>query len=108
MVPTLTAGVALRHPGTGAVVFLPTGSELPEWAAVQVGSHVLVEGPDAPRPGKTSVRKRPAGVPPPKVGAGSGRVRWAGYAADNGVEVDEAWSRDEVVAACEAAGLPTQ
>jgi hypothetical protein len=49
-----------------------------------------------------------AGGPPPKSGRGSGRDAWADYAEANGVEVTEADSKDDVIAACEAAGVPVE
>lgn len=45
---------------------------------------------------------------PPKGGAGSGKEAWADYAAERGVEVDEDATRDEIVAALDAAGVPTE
>jgi hypothetical protein len=46
--------------------------------------------------------------PPPKSGAGSGAKAWRGYAEAEGVTVDEKASRDDVIAALEAAGVPTE
>jgi hypothetical protein len=46
--------------------------------------------------------------PPPRGGAGSGRDAWSAYAAASGVEVDEDATRDDIVAALDAAGVPTE
>jgi hypothetical protein len=46
---------------------------------------------------------------PPRSGPGSGRSAWVAYAQDNDVEVtDDLKSRDDVIAACELAGVPTE
>lgn len=50
---------------------------------------------------------RPALVVPPKSGAGSGREEWAAYAAERGVQVEADDSRDDIIAAVEAAPVPT-
>lgn len=51
--------------------------------------------------------ERPALVVPPKSGAGSGREEWAAYAAERGVQVEADDSRDDIIAAVEAAPVPT-
>lgn len=45
---------------------------------------------------------------PPKGGAGSGVQVWARYAQSKNVELTEGMTRDDIVAACEAAGVPTE
>lgn len=45
---------------------------------------------------------------PPKDGSGSGKAAWHTYAAAIGVEVPADASRDDVIAAIEAAGKPTE
>lgn len=47
-------------------------------------------------------------VAPPKDGSGSGKAAWHTYAADIGVEVPADASRDDVIAAIEATGKPTE
>jgi hypothetical protein len=44
-----------------------------------------------------------AGDPPPKAGRGSGRDAWAAYADSVGVEVEDGWSRNDIIAAVEGA-----
>lgn len=46
--------------------------------------------------------------PPPKAGRGSGKEAWAAYAEAKDVEFDADASRDEIIAAVEAAGVPTE
>lgn len=120
MARKLTAGVVVRHPGSGVVVFLPEGSELPEWAESRVGDHVLTAEAATTRSNDTSEPElTPAqtntfaatqavnSVPPPKAGPGSSRARWVEYAAAYGIAVTDDETRDEIIAACEAAGVPT-
>lgn len=45
---------------------------------------------------------------PPKAGPGSSAEAWRTYAASIGVDVDAGASRDDVIAALEAAGKPTE
>lgn len=44
---------------------------------------------------------------PPRAGQGSGREKWADYAAAKGVTVDDEASRDEIIAALDNAGVAT-
>lgn len=65
----LTAGVVVRHPGSGDVVFLPSGSDLPGWADGLLGGHVLdtqVEAEDtaAVEQERPSRRRSPKATPP--------------------------------------------
>lgn len=75
--------------------------EVPEWAARQMGAHCFEDGehpfPDAPD----------AGGIPPKAGKGSGLEAWQKYAKTNGFEVGDA-GRDEIIAALDAEGIPTE
>lgn len=45
---------------------------------------------------------------PPKGGAGSAAENWRGYARSQGVDVAEDATREDVVAALEAAGIATE
>lgn len=48
-----------------------------------------------------------SGLPvPPQSGPGSGKDVWAAYADSKGVEYDDDATRDEIIAACKAAGVP--
>ncbi|MCX4470458.1 hypothetical protein OOK41_09080 [Micromonospora sp. NBC_01655] len=108
---TLTANTLVTHPETGEVVLLAVGGIVPEWAAGRVGAHLLDGG--SPRP-VSAPASAPAGSgssegdPPPKGGAGSGAQAWREYAAANNVEVAADASREDVVAALDAAGVRTE
>lgn len=93
----LTANVALRNPETGQPEVFEEGSVAPSWAADQVDDHVFA-----------ATARAADGEVPPKGGAGSGKDAWAAYAASRGVEVDEDATRDDIVAALESAGVPTE
>ncbi|HWU21556.1 MAG TPA: hypothetical protein VN088_08525 [Nocardioides sp.] len=45
---------------------------------------------------------------PPRSGRGSGTEAWASYAASNGVAVEDGASRDDIIAALDEAGVPTE
>lgn len=116
MAPRLTANVVVRNPD-GIATCLEAGTELPAWAVGRVGKHVLDSGQQEPaagaKPAEPSLNppppqpSGPVGTPPPKSGKGSTDAAWTKYASDNGVAVTEEMSRNEVIAACEAAGVPT-
>lgn len=57
------------------------------------------------RPGTVTIKGRWAASPPPLAGPGSARSKWAAYATDSGVQVGGEMTRDEIVAACRAAGV---
>ena len=99
----LTANVLVRHPDTGMVECLLEGSELPDWAADQVGDHVL-EGKSDKDAVENDGRKSDD-APPPIAGAGSSKAKWADYASAHGVEVGDDMSRDDIVDACRAKGV---
>ncbi|MEV0357110.1 hypothetical protein AB0H71_13715 [Nocardia sp. NPDC050697] len=89
--------------------FLP-GDDVPEWAAKQIKNPLAWgEGEKAPEPTPAVVSDSGDG-PPPQGGAGASRQRWADYAtpllAAKGVEVQEDWKREDIIAACEKAGVP--
>jgi hypothetical protein len=46
------------------------------------------------------------GRPPARAGRGSSVEAWADYALDHNVEISDNQSRDEIIAACEKAGIP--
>lgn len=81
------------NPDTGAAEVLAAGDEVPSWAKDQVGDHLTENSSDGP---------------PPKAGRGSGTEAWATYATANDVIVEDDAGRDDIIAACEAAGVPTE
>lgn len=89
------------------VTFLP-GDDVPEWAAKQI-TNPLAWG-DEPERAEVAVGSGGAGRqesdgPPPQGGSGASRQNWADYAAANGVEVESDWKREDIIAACEKAGI---
>lgn len=84
-------------------VFGP-GDDVPEWAAVQMGAHCFEDGVH-PFPNSTTGT---ADGPPPQSGKGSSKDAWTDYATANGVDVDPDGTRDDIIAACTAAGVPTE
>ncbi|MGW7248823.1 hypothetical protein [Streptomyces decoyicus] len=101
----LTATVHVRDLQGRTVAFGP-GDDVPAWAAKQITN------PKAWGDGADSVDvvevPTPPGVgvePPPRSGKGSGVEAWRAFAERKGVDVDQDATREDVVAACEAAGV---
>lgn len=84
----------------GGRAFEP-GSTPPEEFADQITN------PNAWTESDTDEPARVDGVPA-KAGRGSSQKAWAEYAQAKGVEVDADAARDDIIAACEAAGIPTE
>lgn len=106
------------HDKTGELhSFLP-GDELPEWADARITNPharsdsdtesdlaaVIVIG--AGGEGGQATTDAPDGTLPKQTGPGASRVKWAAYAEANGVAVQEGWKREDIIAACEQAGVP--
>lgn len=77
----------------GEPVCVLPGEDIPDWATV---TNPYVSG---------EVAQAPPDGPPPRAGKGSSEDNWRAYAAENGVVVEGIAGRDEIVAACEAAGV---
>lgn len=73
---------------------LPEGVEIPNPKA-------WIEVPDA-------VEEPVSDRPPRRAGSGSARGLWVQYAAAKDVEIDPGYSREEIIRALEAAGVPTE
>ncbi|WP_280186284.1 MULTISPECIES: hypothetical protein [Nocardia] len=98
--------VHLRN-GDQLVTFLP-GDDVPEWAAKQI-TNPLAWGDTSESPEKPSapVKAPDSGDgPPPQGGSGASRQRWADYAESKDIEVQDDWKREDIIAACEKAGVP--
>lgn len=95
----------------GRAVWFRPGDTVPDWAAGQLTNPKLYEdtGPDAEEagPGDTGDTggTQVGGDPPPRSGRGSGLEAWGSFAQANGVGVDSDMARDDIIAACEAAGV---
>lgn len=88
-----------------SVAFGPD-DDVPSWAAKQITNPKAWAGSDTETPEPTA--DATAGEPPPKAGRGSNREAWVAYAQASGVQVDDDASRDDVVAALDAAGVRTE
>lgn len=83
-------------------VYGPDTKELPAWAVK------AITNPAAWADGDTATAAEPSPAAgedeePPRAGKGSGRAEWAAYAASVGVEVDDDATRDDIIAAVDAA-----
>ncbi len=111
--PVLNSGTHLRNPETGEVEFLPAGSTPPKWATDKdedghalAGEHLLTDTVSLPRDPSVEVPVDGTNVPPLE-GPGSTRPAWAAFASAHGVVVGANATRDDIVDALDAAGIPT-
>ncbi|MFI8853680.1 hypothetical protein ACIGW3_26290 [Streptomyces sp. NPDC053499] len=74
------------------------GDQVPPEVAGRIGAHAW-EGTDTEPSAATQTEA------PPRSGRGSGVDAWRAYAEAYGVAVDDEMSRDDVIAACERAGV---
>lgn len=93
----------LDDKGAGRV-FGP-GDDVPKWAALKMGAHCF-EGGVHPYPGGGAAAAVEG--PPAKAGPGSSKAAWLAYAAGHGVELDGEPSREDIIAALDAAGIATE
>ncbi|MFJ9468332.1 hypothetical protein [Streptomyces caniferus] len=101
----LVAAVHVRDLQGRTVVFGP-GGDVPAWAAKQI-TNPKAWGDAADTVGVPPVPTPPGvGVEvPPRSGKGSGVEAWRAFAERKGVDVDQDATREDVIAACEAAGV---
>ncbi len=83
--------VAVRHPETLEAVVLKAGEPVPEWASG------LVQADDLDSP--TEQPEEPDGAP----SRSAKKDDWLAYAAQQGVEVPEGATKEDIIAAVEAA-----
>lgn len=96
MVRRLVATVVLRDPVTFAPVAFGPGDDVPDWAAV------LITNPEAWE-GEADVSPSPPVGEPPRAGRGASAKAWRKFAESVGVVVPEGASREEIIAAVDAA-----
>lgn len=100
----------LYPPGLRVPVTVPEGEEgrylQQGWRRADDRQSRRVHATDPGIKGEITTTGEP--VPPPKGGAGSGVAKWREYADATGVQVDDEASRDDVIAALDAAGVPTE
>ena len=102
-----------QHAGTGAGMPADVAAQ---FEALRVEAASLREQVAALTAGGSAKGSSPAAEttstptdgPPPKGGAGSGAPAWREYAASKGVEVADDASREDVIAALDVAGVPTE
>lgn len=76
------------------------GDSVPDWAAKQLTNPKLFAADDS--------QAEPERVPveaPSRSGPGSGKDAWTAFAEASGVGLDAGMTRDDIMAACEAAGV---
>lgn len=96
----LSVNVVVLGPSGEPRAFLE-GDTVPDWAADQIGPHCFEDSDDT-EGGSAE------GTPPPKAGRGSSLEAWSAYAEAQGVNIDDDAKREDIIAACEAAGVPTE
>lgn len=94
----VNANVLVFDPVTGASHLIEKGEVPPKELRDQLGDHLFVDSGE---------QDEASGVPA-RTGKGSSKDAWAEYAAANGVDVDATASRDDIIAACESAGVPVE
>lgn len=82
--------------------------EVPAKVAKRIGEHAWTDADspaEVPTPTPTGAGDGSGDEAPPRSGRGSGIEAWLAFAKQHDVEVDANASRDDVIAACEAAGV---
>lgn len=97
MARRLVATVVLRDPVTFAPVAFGPGDDVPDWAAVLITNPEVWEGVPV------AVAPSPPVGEPPRSGRGASAKAWRKYAESVGVVVPEGASREEIIAAVDAA-----
>lgn len=96
-------------PGGRASVDIPRGVVLPGDVPAEQVTAELRAGRITPLAVVSESAGTPAELmPPPRHGKGSGKDAWAAYAAGLGCEVPEGATRDQVIEALAAAGVPVE
>ena len=75
------------------------GAAVPEWARKRITNPNVWDSPAESAPAES------AAGPPPQGGPGASRQVWADYATSKGVTVQDGWKRDDIIEACEKAGI---
>lgn len=89
---------------------VPYGPEddVPAKVARRIGAHAWADAPDAQDDGDDQDDGDASGgdvEAPPRSGRGSGIEAWRQFAEQNDVGTDSDMSREDIIAACEAAGV---
>jgi len=88
---------------TGNLHSFGPSDSVPDWARKRITNPSVWDGGHAdPAP---AVAKS-SDEPPPQGGPGASRKVWADWAARHNVDIEDAWKRDDIIEACEKAGVP--
>lgn len=97
----------------GSAQVFQAGEEPPAWAQKEITNPKAWGEDDSPsveeQYAERAAAAPPAGggdVAPPKGGRRATKQEWLAYATQSGVRVGEDTSKEDIVAACEAAGVP--
>ncbi len=94
-------------PGDAGFLVLGPGDDVPDWAAEQIGDHAWVDDGEA-APAEQPEPPVDLGLTPPaKAGPTASKEAWVAYAAAHSVTVPDDATRDGIIAALDAAGIPT-
>jgi len=87
----------------------PKAWEVAPTAATAPARQVRAESTATPGPAPTppDISRTDGPKVPPRGGAGSGRDAWAAYAAAHGAEINDAATREDIIAALDEQGIPT-
>jgi hypothetical protein len=104
----LAAHVHVRDLGGRTVAYGP-GDDVPAWARKQISNPKAWGDVESAEPSQAETPP-PAGTgdelaAPPRAGKGSGVDAWRTFAERKGVDVDQDASREQIIAACESAGV---
>lgn len=77
--------------------------DVPDWAAAKITNpNAWATEPETAQ-AESEDTSTPRGAMPPKTGSGSGREVWAAYATVRGIQFERDATRDQIIAAVEAA-----
>lgn len=82
--------------------------DTPEQSVTTEGQAAAFRGETGEDEGNGDESPQTDGGPPAKAGPGSARGKWLDYARSRGVQVDDDASREDIIGACESAGVPTE
>ncbi|AKY02177.1 head-tail connector protein [Streptomyces phage SF1] len=102
----MTARRLIAYVHVAGAVYGP-GDDVPPEAARRIGAHAWATGDDQGDGGEQQLGDQ-APAPseaPPRSGRGSGAEAWRRFAEQHDVEVPADATREDVIAACEAAGV---
>ncbi len=88
--------------GKGVLHTFGPGDDVPAWARKRITNPAVWDGEIE------DDDEHDGDGPPPQSGKGSSEKAWATYAEAQGVNIEGLDTRAEIIAACEAAGVPVE